>query len=390
MSGDIVLIISLSLVVMFSPFLAKVLRIPTTPVEIVLGAILGYYGFLHDEHLFKLIAEVGFLYLMFLAGTEVNLRKVLKTDARLMRRILIYLLALYGMSGLFHLYFDMGLVFVVLLPLISVGLVATLGKEYGKAPWLELSMTAGSIGEVVSIAVLTLASASLKYGLGWELLQIIMSLIIFVVFILALFRTLRLFFWWFPEVAIALMPHNDNKEQDIRLSIGLLFLLVAGTLYLNLELAFGAFIAGIFLPTFFEHKHELPEKLSSFGFGFLVPIFFIYIGTSFNLDALLVEGLISTALLITMAMILMRLLASLVFSKNLGLRDALLMGLSHSMPLTLLIALATLAYHANSIDKLHYYALILAALFQVLIVMILIKIIISYWKYDASEAHSLL
>jgi Kef-type K+ transport system membrane component KefB len=390
MSGDIVLIISLSLVVMFSPFLAKVLRIPTTPVEIVLGAILGYYGFLHDEHLFKLIAEVGFLYLMFLAGTEVNLRKVLKTDARLMRRILIYLLALYGMSGLFHLYFDMGLVFVVLLPLISVGLVATLSKEYGKAPWLELSMTAGSIGEVVSIAVLTLASASLKYGLGWELLQIIMSLIIFVVFILALFRTLRLFFWWFPEVAIALMPHNDNKEQDIRLSIGLLFLLVAGTLYLNLELAFGAFIAGIFLPTFFEHKHELPEKLSSFGFGFLVPIFFIYIGTSFNLDALLVEGLISTALLITMAMILMRLLASLVFSKNLGLRDALLMGLSHSMPLTLLIALATLAYHANSIDKLHYYALILAALFQVLIVMILIKVIISYWKYDANEAHSLL
>ncbi len=390
MSGDIVLIISLSLVVMFSPFLAKILRIPTTPVEIVLGAILGYYGFLHDEHLFKLIAEVGFLYLMFLAGTEVNLRKVLKTDARLMRRILIYLLALYGMSGLFHLYFDMGLVFVVLLPLISVGLVATLSKEYGKTPWLELSMTAGSIGEVVSIAVLTLASASLKYGLGWELLQIIMSLIIFVVFILALFRTLRLFFWWFPEVAIALMPHNDNKEQDIRLSIGLLFLLVAGTLYLNLELAFGAFIAGIFLPTFFEHKHELPEKLSSFGFGFLVPIFFIYIGTSFNLDALLVEGLISTALLITIAMILMRLLASLVFSKNLGLRDALLMGLSHSMPLTLLIALATLAYHANSIDKLHYYALILAALFQVLIVMILIKVIISYWKHDASEAHNLL
>ena len=70
------------------------------------------------------------------------------------------------------------------------------------------------------------------------------------------------------------------------------------------------------------------------------------------------------------------------------LRDALLMGLSHSMPLTLLIALATLAYHANSIDKLNYYALILAALFQVLIVMVCIKLIIAYWRGE-NETHSL-
>lgn len=246
-------------------------------------------------------------------------------------------------------------------------------------------MTAGSIGEVVSIAALTLASASLEYGLGWEFLQIIISLVAFIIFILLLFRTLQLFFWWFPEVAVALMPHHDNKEQDIRLSIGLLFLMISGMLYLDLELAFGAFIAGIFLPTFFEHKHELPEKLASFGFGFLVPIFFIYIGTSFNLEALLLQGLVAKAVLITLSMILMRLIASLVFVKNLGIRDALLMGLSHSMPLTLLIALATLAYHANSIDKLHYYALILASLFQVLIVMILIKLMVAYWKPPLSE-----
>ncbi len=388
MSHEIVLIFTLSLVVIFSPFFARLLRIPTTPVEIIFGALLGYAGLLHEHHLFELIAEVGFLYLMFLAGTEVNLKKVLATDRRLIKRILFYLIMLYTLAGAFHLYFDLGKIFVVLLPLISVGLVAALSKEYGKTPWLELSMTAGSIGEVISIAALTLASASLEYGFGLQLLGVIASLAAFIIFVLVLFRALQLFFWWYPEVAIALMPHKDNKEQDIRLSIGLLFLLIAGMLYLNLELAFGAFIAGIFLPTFFEHKQELPEKLASFGFGFLIPIFFIYIGTSFNLEALGEEGLIIEALLITVAMILMRLVASLVFIERLGLRDALLMGLSHSMPLTLLIALATLAYHANSIDKLNYYALILAALFQVLIVMVCIKLIIAYWRED-NETHSL-
>jgi len=389
MSHDIVLIISLSLVLIFSPFFAKLLRIPTTPVEIVLGALLGYFGFLHENHLFELVAEVGFLFLMFIAGTEVNIKKVLQTNASLMKRIVFYLIMLYVLAIIINFYFDLGKIFIILLPLISVGLVAALSKEFGKTPWLELSMTAGSIGEVISIAALTLASASLEFGIGIEFFEVISALIAFIIFILLLFRGLQLFFWWYPEVTLALMPHQDNKEQDIRLSMGVLFLLISGMLYLHLELAFGAFVAGIFIPTFFKHKHDLPEKLASMGFGFLVPIFFIYIGTSLNLDALLVEGLIMTAVLITFAMIMMRLIASLVFVQRLGLRDAMLMGLSHSMPLTLLIALATLAYHANSIDKLHYYALILASLFQVILVMISIKILIGFWPDKAIKEDAL-
>jgi Kef-type K+ transport system membrane component KefB len=389
MNPDITLIITLSLVVIFSPFFAKFLRIPTTPVEIVFGTILGYFGFLHENYLFELVAEVGFLFLMFIAGTEVDIKKVLKTDSSLMKRILFYLATLYIIAILINLYLDLGKIFIILLPLISVGLVAALSKEFGKTPWLELSMTAGSIGELISIAALTLASASLEFGIGMELFKVIGALVAFIIFILFLFRALQLFFWWYPEVTLALMPHQDNKEQDIRLSMGVLFLLIAGMMYLHLELAFGAFVAGIFLPTFFKHKHDLPEKLASLGFGFIIPIFFIYIGTSLHVEALLVDGLILTAVLISFAMIIMRLIGSLIFVKILGVRDALLMGLSHSMPLTLLIALATLAYHANSIDKLHYYALILASLFQVILVMISIKLLISYWPEKSIKKDSL-
>jgi hypothetical protein len=101
-----------------------------------------------------------------------------------------------------------------------------------------------------------------------------------------------------------------------------------------------------------------------------------WIGSSFHLDALTtIEGLISKAAIITFAMISMRVVASLVFIKRLGVIDSVLMGLSHSMPLTLLIAMATLAYNANSIDELHYYSFILASLFQVIFVMIFIKLL---------------
>jgi Kef-type K+ transport system membrane component KefB len=378
MNDNVILIVSLSLIIIFSPFFAKVLKLPTTPIEIILGSIFGYIGFLHEEHLFSIVAEFGFLYLMFIAGSEINLKKVLKTPKVLMRKVIFYLIFLYIFSISFALYFHLGKIFMVLLPLISVGLVAALSKEYGKTPWLELSMTAGGIGEVVSIGILTLTSSALESGFSLSFLKTVSALGLFLLFMLLLFRAMQLFFWWFPKVSIVLMPHKDNKEQDIRLSMGIFFLLVGAMLYLKLELAFGAFLAGIFIPTFFEHKHELPEKLASFGFGFLIPIFFIHIGYSFNLEALAMDGLIYKATLITIVMIFMRVIASLTFIKELGLIDAILMGLSHSMPLTLLIAMATLAFSASSIDDLHYYAFILASLFQVISVMIIIKLINNY------------
>ena len=378
MSENVILIITISLIIVLSPFFAKLLKLPTTPIEIIFGAIFGYIGFLHEEHLFEIVAELGFLYLMFIAGTEINLKNTLKTPKELVNKIVIYLAVLYSFSITLSLYLGLGKIFMVLMPLISVGLIATLSKEYGKTPWLSLSMTAGAIGEVVSIGLLTLTSAALQSGLGLGLVKTIFALALFLFFMFLLFRAMELIFWWFPEVSTSLMPHEDNKEQDIRLSMGIFFLLVGAMLYLDLELAFGAFLAGIFIPTFFEHKHELPEKLASYGFGFLIPIFFIHIGSSFNLEALFMEGLIAKAVFITIAMTLMRVIASFVFVKELKMMDSVLMGLSHSMPLTLLIAMATLAYNAQSIDELHYYALILASLFQAIIIMIIIKLLNIY------------
>ena len=75
---NVVLITTISLIIIFSPFFAKRLKLPTTPIEIILGSIFGYIGFLHDEHLFNIVAEFGFLYLMFIAGTEINLKNVIR------------------------------------------------------------------------------------------------------------------------------------------------------------------------------------------------------------------------------------------------------------------------------------------------------------------------
>jgi len=115
--------------------------------------------------------------------------------------------------------------------------------------------------------------------------------------------------------------------------------------------------------------------MSSLGFGFLVPLFFIHVGASFDLRALALEGVISGALLITLLMILSRILAAVVLKKLSGAKDALLIALSLSMPLTLLVAVATIGYETKLLDLLNYYQLILASIFEILISMISIKIL---------------
>ena len=72
-------------------------------------------------------------------------------------------------------------------------------------------------------------------------------------------------------------------------------------------------------------------------------------------------------------MIIVRVISSMIFVKRFGLYDSILFGLSLSMPLTLLVAVATLAYNAGNIAKELYFAFIIASIFEVILSMILIK-----------------
>ena len=373
---DIVIIITISVILSTSPFFSKYFHIPTPAIEIIFGSIATFFGFLSDHHLFKLLAEIGFFYLMFMAGMEVDLRIFTNKKSSIIKEGFLYLILLYITSFIGIYYFDLNKILIILLPMLSVGLILTLYKDYGKnTKWLNLSMVIGTMGELTSIILLTLAGASLEFGVGIKLYEAILYLILFLISMVVLFRLLKILFWWHPELKTFLMPHLDKEEKDIRLSMAIFFVLIALMLYLHLEVAFGAFVAGIFINTFFEHKRELPEKLSSFGFGFLVPIFFIYIGSTFELKSLISEGLVLNALLIASLMIGSRVIASFVFINMLSVREVFLFALSHSMPLTLLIAVATIAHNSQSIDYFTYLSFVLASIFEVIFVMISIKVI---------------
>jgi len=374
--SNISLILTLSLLIWGSPFVAKALRIPIPPVEIILGSLFAYFGFIGHNEYFYLIAEVGFLYLMFLAGMEVDLKQITNSPKEVIQKSLLFLGLMLFFSILGGVLFHLNTIIIISMPLISIGLLASLSKVYGKEePWIRLALIAGVIGEIGSIAALTIFDAASKTGFGLELLGKIGYLILFIFIVYLLYRLLHLLFWWMPELKNVLMPKLNTSDQDIRLAMALFFILIAVMLSLGLELALGAFIAGVAISAFFHHEKELEEKMSSLGFGFLVPLFFIHVGASFDLRALQLDGVISGALLITFLMILSRILAAVVLKGFSGSRDALLIALSLSMPLTLLVAVATIGHETKLLELLDYYQLLLASIFEILIAMISIKIL---------------
>lgn len=378
---DIGAILAVSLILVLSPHFSRILRLPTAPIEIVLGSILALFGIVSIEnHNFELIAHVGFLYLMFLAGLEVNLKSIFKMPTIYIAQSVYFLGIMWILAIIFGSIFGLDSVLIIILPLISIGILATLSKEYGKeARWIKIAFLVGTLGEVLSIIALTIFEAHSTVDTLEELIAKIVLLLIFLGVIWILYILFKTLFWWYPELKSVLMPSSkiaDGKYQDLRLAMGIFFIMISIMLKLHLDVAFGAFIAGIFIATFFHHKKELEEKISSFGFGFLVPIFFVYVGASFNLENIFISDVLITTSILLLGMFSIRIMAAFTLSFITQKRQALLIAFALSMPLTLMIAVATIAKDHHSIQIFDYYAVILASLLEVIISMIVIKFLV--------------
>ncbi len=368
------LILVLAFLLWFSPFLGKWSGISVAALEIILGSILSFFKILQPNGYFELLAKVGFLYLMFLAGLEVDLKKIKTAPKSLLKKGVLYVFILIFLSAFAGYIFKFNIIITVSMPLISVGLLATLSKLYGKdTKWIVTAFIVGVIGEVASIIALTVLDASIESGFGEELFVKLAILFGFIFLIFALYKFIDLLFWWFPQIKEKLMPKKDFAQQDIRLSMALFFLFIVAMIKLHLELALGAFIAGAAISAFFHHNKNLEEKISSFGFGFLVPLFFIHVGTTFKLNSIAKDGVFLGAVEIVLLSFAIKFIAALVLKKYLTIKEIIKVSLSLSMPLTLIVAVATIGYNIKIINTLEYDTLILAAILEIIIATSLLK-----------------
>ena len=381
----IYLMIAVCAIIMLSPMVSKMIKAPVVVVEIVLGVIAGYLGLIYADETLKLIAKFGFVYLMFLAGLEINFKLVKVIRATLAWNVIFYFIFLYSIAGFVCWLFNLGLTYFVALPIFSLGMIMMLIKEYGKEQqWLNLALSIGVVGEIISILALTLFSGWTEHGLSASFFISILTIVSVVAITVLGLRVFYIAFWWFPELKKFLIPDskNDRYDQDIRFSLSSLLILVSIMLILKIDVVLGAFTAGLFFKMFFSQKHELQEKIESFGFGFFAPIFFIYTGSTVKLDIIDLE-ILKHAAFIMCAIISIRLISSyLVFFKYLKFKQTLLFALSDSMPLTFTVAIAMLSYNYGLITQSEYFSFIIASMVDGLFLMILIRKLFKWFNLE--------
>ena len=372
----IILIITVCMIIMAAPIISKMIKTPVVVIEITLGLLCGYLGLIYSDETLKLVAKFGFVYLMFLAGLEINFKLVKIIKATLAVNVILYFILLYTISGLVCWLFGLGLTYFVALPIFSLGMIMMLLKEYGKEqPWLNLALSIGVVGEIISILALTLFSGWTEYGFTSNFFYSILTIALVIVAIILLLRVSYVLFWWFPEIRNFIIPENqdDKHDQDIRFSLSLLLIFVSIMLILKIDVVLGAFTTGLFFKMFFNQKHELLEKIESFGYGFFAPIFFIYTGSTVKLDMVTLD-ILHHAIFIMCAIITIRLISSyLVFYNYLKFKQTTLFALSDSMPLTFMVAIAMLSYNYGLISQNEYFSFIIASMLDGLFLMVLIR-----------------
>ena len=143
--------------------------------------------------------------------------------------------------------------------------------------------------------------------------------------------------------------------------------------HLGFEAILGAFIAGAILRLVdadAEHKHPLfHPKLDAIGYGFLIPVFFVTSGLTFNLSVLFSSA--STLLrvpLFLLALLVVRGLPAVLYRSALAdVRDVAAVGLLQATSLPFIVAATTIGLQVHAIGPANAAALVAAGLFSVIL-----------------------
>ncbi|MEN8172851.1 MAG: monovalent cation:proton antiporter family protein [Chloroflexota bacterium] len=365
----------------------KKMRLPIVVGEILVGILIGRSGFgwvqQHDPML-DLLSELGFVFLMFLSGMEIDFSSLRSTSSgeSLQRKEPWGPLQLGGLSFVLTLALStlvgFGLVrlgflsspwmIALILSTTSLGVVVPVLKERGLSSgrYGQTIMVAALVADFVTMLLITVVVTTISYGLTMDILLIG---VLFVAFFL-MYHFGMIFFNRIPGVRRVMDELSHATAQiKIRAAFTMMLIFVGLAEFLGTELILGAFLAGAIVSLLSTPEDaETHHQLESFGFGFFIPIFFIMVGVDFNLTALLAS---SQALLLfpilLVAAIAVKMLPSLIFRLNFSWRQTLSAGALISARLSLIIAASAIGLRLGVITEPVNAAIILVAVITVML-----------------------
>ncbi|MBK6266121.1 cation:proton antiporter [Marivirga sp. S37H4] len=363
----------------------EITKVPSVIVEIMMGVIIGPFvlNIVWDIPILAFLAETGFLFLIFLAGLEIDVDKILASFPKgkirrvdlLKNSLLLALFIYFGslflslpFAWLISQFIEVDIVFfALLLPTVALSITAPILKADGEMTrkFGQIMLMEGAIATVMSIIIISVYSGVLKNGFQVELLLFSIIFIAFtVVYILGkkLSKQRRI------QTLLYRLEHAASQIR-VRGTVALLLLFVVIAHLINTELAMGAFFAGI-LMSLFVHKERsaLLFKLDGMSYGFFIPIFFIMVGVNLNLSALTqFQESIPFVITLLLGFFITQIIPALIMVKVFGLKKALAGGMLLSARMGIAIATAQIGLSLGVIDSAANAGIVIASILASLI-----------------------
>jgi len=303
-----VLIFALVLfIILFGPLVLNRLRIPPIIGLIIAGAIIGPNGFhvLSRDAAIVLFGTVGLLYIMFLAGLEIDMQEFRKNKYRsFLFGLLTFLvpMAVGAAASIWILGFDMNTSLLVASMFASHTLIAyPIASRFGltKNPAVNITVGGTIIADTLALLVLAVVVDSVKGDLDQSFwIELGVSLVVFSLIVMGLLPLLAR--WFFKN-------EDDSISQ---------YIFVLGTVFLSAFLAevagveplIGAFAAGLALNRLIPRTSPLMNRIEFVGNALFIPFFLIGVGMLVNFRVF-IESLDTLTVAVVMTIIAVSMMA---------------------------------------------------------------------------------
>lgn len=345
-------------------------RVPGLVIEIILGVLIGpqVFNLVQLDLQITTIAHVGLTFLLFLAGYEIEIKRIWGEPLKLAG--ISWIMSLLLGFGLALLLVETGhAIHTILLGLslttMSLGVVFPLltDAKMSTSEFSKYVFSVGTLGEFGPILVMTLLLTNSSPGITLLFLVFFVGVTVIAAFLAKGTHQ--------PALLKFVRRHlGANSQITVRISMFLLFFLVYLTLNLGLNVLMGAFAAGIVVRLFTVENDVkiVASKLKAIGFGFLIPIFFIVSGVAFDLDALFsVDALIRVPVLVGLLLIVRGLPIAIFYRRVLGKYERRALVFFSGIGLPLIVVIAHIGVHSGKMIPANAAYLVAAGLLSILI-----------------------
>jgi Kef-type K+ transport system membrane component KefB len=162
---------------------------------------------------------------------------------------------------------------------------------------------------------------------------------------------------------------HTTGQVGVRASILLLALLVFVAADAGFEFVLGAFAAGVLVGLVLDSPEGriVRVRLEGIGFGFLVPVYFVVTGMTFDIDSLLTADGLALAALFLALLLVARGASALLWLRELGTRQTASLALLGATGLPLIVAIVGIGSEKSDISDSVGASLIGAGMISVLV-----------------------